>query len=57
METESKLILEELKAIRSDLNFIKEHVIDVDLVMTDDDLESLRIAEKELKAGQTKRIV
>ncbi len=57
MTTETKEILEELRAIRSDLDYIKEHIIDRDLVLTDDDIESLKEAEKDLKEGKTKRLV
>ena len=57
MTTEAKQILEELRAIRNDLDYLKEHIIDVDLVMTDEDVNSLREAEKNLKEGKTKRLV
>jgi hypothetical protein len=51
-----KQIIEELKSIKDDLNYIKERVTDIDLVLTDDDFDSLYEAEKELKAGKTKRL-
>jgi len=51
-----KEIATELKAIRDDLDYIKKHVTDVDSVMTDDDLESLREADTDLKEGKTKRL-
>ena len=57
MITEAKQILEELRAIRNDLDYLKDHIIDVDLVMTDEDVNSLREAEKNLKEGKTKRLV
>ena len=44
-----QLILEELKEIKSDLEYLKKHVVDLDLVMTDDDIESIREAEEDLK--------
>ena len=56
-ETESKQILEELKAIRTDLDYIKGHIVDVDLVLTDDDREALEAAEINLKHGKTKRLM
>jgi len=56
MVTETK-ILEELKAIREDLDYLKEHVVDIDLVLTDDDLEAIKQAEKDLKQGKTKRLI
>ena len=57
MITETKQILSELKAIRQDLHYIKGHIVDIDLVMTDDDILSLREAEKDLKEGKTKRLI
>ncbi len=36
MLTDTK-ILEELKAIRVDLEYLKEHMVDIDTVMTEDD--------------------
>ena len=57
MTTESKEILDELKAIRIDLDYLKAHLIDMDLVLTDDDLESIKEAEKDLKQNKTKRLV
>ncbi len=57
MTTGSKQILTELQAIRSDLDFIKKHVLDLDLVLTDDDLESIQQAENDLKLGKTKRLI
>jgi hypothetical protein len=56
MVNETKQILDELKAIRSDLDYLKEHIVDIDLVLTDDDLESIEQAEKDLKEGKTKRL-
>ncbi len=49
-------ILSELKAIRQDLNYLKKRVVDMDTLLTDDDIESLQAAEKDLKAGRTKRL-
>lgn len=57
MATDSKLILQELKEIKKDLKFLKEHVKDVDLVLTEHDLEALQEAEKDLKEGKTKRLI
>tara|TARA_Y100000310_G_scaffold327376_1_gene393630 strand:- start:2295 stop:2462 length:168 start_codon:yes stop_codon:yes gene_type:complete len=52
----SKLILKKLNNIQSELNTIKKRVVDVDLVMTDDDNESIKRAESDLKEGKTKRL-
>ena len=57
MATETKQILEELKLIRTDLDYLKEHIVDFDLVLTEDDLQSLKEAELDLKQGKTKRLV
>ena len=51
-----KQILEKLDEIKSELDYIKKHMVDVDTVLTDDDFESLNEAEKDLKAGKTKRL-
>ena len=56
MGTETKQILDRLEAIKSDLDYIKKHMADVDSVLTDDDVESLKEAEKDFKAGKTKRL-
>jgi hypothetical protein len=54
--TENRQIFEKLNEIKEELDFIKDRIIDVDLVMTDDDINSLIEAEKDLKAGKTKRL-
>ena len=56
MATEAKEILDKLEIIKSDLDYIKNHMVDVDLVLTDDDIEALEEAESDLKAGKTKRL-
>ena len=53
MASETKLILEELKDIKADLDYIKKHIVDIDLVLTDDDIESIKEAEKEFKERRT----
>lgn len=52
-----KQILKELKEIRTDIDYIKGHMIDTDMILTDDDIESIKEAEKDLKEGKTKRLV
>ena len=56
MATESKLILDKLDSIRAELDYIKEHIVDMDFVLTDDDVEALQEAERDLKEGRTKRL-
>jgi len=57
MVNETKLILEELKEIKEDLRCLKGRVIDADLIVTDDDIESIKEAEEDLKKGRTKRLI
>ncbi len=51
MATEIKLI-QELKAIRLDLDYIKEHMVDSDAILTEEDyvdLQKYRIEKKSKK--------
>jgi hypothetical protein len=52
-----------LEDIHKDLVFVKqkiteieEHITDTDCILTDDDIESLHDAEKDLKEGKTIRL-
>ncbi|MBI5072555.1 hypothetical protein HZA99_01935 [Candidatus Woesearchaeota archaeon] len=56
-ETETKQILDELRVIRSDLDYIKGHLSDIDLVLTDDDKEAIESAENDWKTKKTKRLI
>lgn len=56
MVTETKQIIEKLDSIKAELDFIKEHIVDIDRVMLNDDIESLHAAEKDFKTGKTKRL-
>jgi len=49
------LVLNKLDLIKSELDYIKAHLVDITL--TNDDLLSLREAERDLKEGKTKRLV
>ena len=40
-------ILNELKAIRKDLEFLKDHMVDIDCIMTEDDYLALNEYRKE----------
>jgi len=56
MPTELQQIMNKLDHIESDLTYIKKHISDVDLVLTDDDQEAIKEAKKDLVAGKTKRL-
>ena len=56
MSIETQKIFDKLEHIESDLNYIKKHISDVDLILTDDDLSSLHEAEEDLATGKTKRL-
>lgn len=56
MTSAAQQLLEKLDHIQSDIKYIKEHLVDIDLILTDEDLESLQKAEEDLKAGRTKRL-
>ena len=47
-----KQMTEELKAIRTDLDFIKEHMVDVDTILTPEEEERLDEAIEEHKSGK-----
>ena len=53
METETRKILEELRTIRIDIEFIKENMIDRDCVLTSNEKERFDKSVEELKNGQT----
>ena len=44
---------DELKAIRADLNYIKEHMVDVDTIMTSEEEKRFEESMKEYKEGKT----
>ena len=46
-------IMQELKGIKIDLNFIKEHMVDVDTILTPEEEIELKESLKELKKGET----
>ncbi len=47
-----KDIAQELKAIREDLGYIKEHMVDVDMILTKDEEERLEESIKEYEEGK-----
>ena len=53
MENE-ELIINKLDLLKQEIDFIKEHIIDITL--TQEDIDSLNEAEEDLKKGKTKRL-
>ncbi len=53
MAAETQQILEELKAIRTDLDYIKEHLIDVDTVLTTAEEARLEESLSDWRNGKT----
>ena len=49
-----ELIMSRLDMLGQEINFIKEHIIDITL--TRDDINSLNEAEEDLSEGRTKRL-
>lgn len=45
-------IMNELKAIRKDIEFLKDHMVDVDCIMTEDDYLALNEYRKEKDSGE-----
>ncbi|MDI6859003.1 MAG: hypothetical protein QMC85_00750 [Methanocellales archaeon] len=51
-----KEIVEELKTIREDLDYIKKHMVDVDTILTPEEEKRLEESLKEYKEGETTRL-
>lgn len=47
-----KQLIQELKGIKKELHYIKEHMVDVDSVMTEEDYMALQEYRKEKKEGK-----
>lgn len=45
-------IMNELKAIRKDLDFLKDHMVDIDCIMTEDDYLALNEYRNEKNSGE-----
>ena len=56
MANENKLIMKKLDEIKSELDYIKDHMVDVDVFLTEDDEEALRSAEEDLRQGKTVKL-
>ena len=56
-EDDVTLILKELREIRKELAYIKEHMLDKDSILTTEESEFLKEAEKEFVEGKTIKLV
>ena len=52
----SSEVLEELKIIKDDLQYIKENMVDVDMILTSDEVEILAESINEYKSGKTAKL-
>jgi hypothetical protein len=50
---EAVAVMEKLNSIQSELDFIKEHMVDVDTILTEEDRADLAQARNEFKEGKT----
>lgn len=46
-------IIEELKVIKKDLRYIKEHMVDIDMILTPGEEKVLKESIEEFKKGET----
>ena len=56
MTTDTSDIISRLEGIQAELEFLKQHIVDADLVLTTDDRAALRASKAAWKAGKTKRL-
>ncbi len=57
MTEELNLVLEKLNEIKSELDYIKKHITDQDVLLDEDDLEAIRAGEKQRKEGTLKSLL
>ncbi len=53
MTNETKLILQKLEKIEKDVVDIKEHMVDSDAILDEEDRQAIEQAENEFKEGKT----
>lgn len=53
MTTETKQIMDKLNLIQSELDYIKEHMVDIDTILTEEDKEALVEADEEFLSRKT----
>lgn len=51
-----KAIATELKAIRKELEYIRKHMVDIDMILTPEEGARLEIAIKEFREGKTRSL-
>ena len=56
MTTDTSEIISRLADIQAELESLKQHIADADLVLTTDDRAAIRASKAEWKAGKTKRL-
>lgn len=54
VKIDAKEIMIKLAKLQSDMNYVKEHIEDITL--TEDDLNAIQEARRDLKEGKTKRL-
>jgi len=54
--TSEKMIMDKLDEIKSELDYIKSHMANVDNILTDDDMEALKQSEEDYKKGKTVKL-
>jgi hypothetical protein len=50
-ETTLREVSDELKSLKTDVNFLKAHMVDVDSILTEEDYKDLQDYRKDKKAG------
>ncbi len=54
IKVDAKEIMIKLARLQSDMNYVREHIEDITL--TEDDLEAIGEARRDLKEGKTRRL-
>ena len=52
----SSELMEELKVIREDLQYIREHMVDVDMILTPEEEDVLNQSVNEFRDGKTTKL-
>ncbi len=56
MDVNESQIVEELKSIKEELRYIKEHMVDIDTILTPNEKEILKESIDEFKRGETTKL-